>query len=420
MSNTDNNTKLLRLFTAGSVDDGKSTLIGRLLYDTKSVFDDQHEEIKKYSKRRGELDINLALLTDGLRAEREQGITIDVAYRFFSTKKRKFMIADTPGHLQYTRNMFTGASTANLSIILIDARKGILEQTRRHTYIASLLKVSHIAICINKMDLVNYDVSVFERIKKEFLNFSTNLDFLNIEFIPISALKGDNVVSPSKQMEWYKGNTLIYYLENIKIDSEQNLVEARFPVQYVIKPLINDHSKYRIYTGRISSGTYKKGDKVHVLPSGTSTTIAKIDTFDSELSEAFSQMSVSFQLKDDLDISRGDMIVHEGALPVITQNFDALICWFNLIPLRIGGKYILLHTTRELLCVVNQVYYLLDINSLNKKEDFENVAMNDIAKIHIKTTKPIFIDPYNINKETGSFILVDESTNDTVAAGIII
>ncbi|MCL4170738.1 UNVERIFIED_CONTAM: hypothetical protein GTU68_021094, partial [Idotea baltica] len=338
--------ELLRFSTAGSVDDGKSTLIGRLLYDSKSIFEDQYESVKTTSEKRGEEGVNLALLTDGLKAEREQGITIDVAYRYFSTPKRKFIIADTPGHIQYTRNMVTGASTANVALILIDARKGILEQTRRHAFISSLLQIPHLIICINKMDLVEYKEEVYNQIKEEFSAFSYKLDVKDVHFIPISALNGDNVVDPSEKMPWYQGGTLLYALENVHIGSDHNLIDCRFPVQYVIRPYTDEFHDYRGYAGRVAGGIYKKGDKVMLLPSGFTSKIAKIDTFDGEVEEAYSPMSVTLLLEDDYDLSRGDMIVRENNQPEVTQDIEVMVCWFSERPLQLRGKYSILHTTQ--------------------------------------------------------------------------
>ncbi len=412
--------ELLRFTTAGSVDDGKSTLIGRLLYDSKSIFEDQLDAIKTASQRRGEEGINLALLTDGLRAEREQGITIDVAYRYFATPKRKFIIADTPGHIQYTRNMVTGASTANVALILIDARKGIVEQTRRHAFIASLLQIPHLVICINKMDLVNYSHEVYAQIKSEFKHFSSKLDVKDVHFIPISALKGDNVVHRSKRMPWYEGPTLMYYLENVHIASDHNLIDCRFPVQYVIRPNTDAYHDYRGYAGRVAGGIFKKGDEVMLLPSGFTTRIARIDTADGEVPTAFPPMSVTILLEDDFDLSRGDMIVREHNTPAISQDIEAMICWFNPRPLQARGKYALMHTTQEVRCMVKEIRYKLDINTLHRNLEDKTIGMNDIARIRLRTTKPLFYDPYRQNRNTGSLILIDEHTHETVAAGMII
>lgn len=416
----DHHTELLRFTTAGSVDDGKSTLIGRLLYDSKSIFEDQFDQVKETTARRGEEGVNLALLTDGLKAEREQGITIDVAYRYFATPKRKFIIADTPGHIQYTRNMVTGASTANAALILIDARNGIVEQTRRHAFIASLLQIPHLIVCINKMDLVDYSESVYERIKDEFSQFSYKLNVNDVHFIPISALNGDNVVDKSEHMAWYQGGTLLYYLENIHIGSDHNFIDCRFPIQYVIRPN-NDHfHDYRGYSGRVAGGSFKKGDEVKLLPSGFTTKIAKIDTYEGEIEEAFPPMSVTILLEEDFDLSRGDMIVRENNHPLVEQDVEMMICWFNEKPMELRGKYTILHTTNEARCVIKDIRYKLDINTLHRNMEDTNIRMNDIARIQVRTTKPLFVDSYRKNRITGSIILVDEGTNETVAAGMII
>jgi sulfate adenylyltransferase subunit 1 len=412
--------ELLRFSTAGSVDDGKSTLIGRLLYDSKSIFEDQYESVKTTSEKRGEEGVNLALLTDGLKAEREQGITIDVAYRYFSTPKRKFIIADTPGHIQYTRNMVTGASTANVALILIDARKGILEQTRRHAFISSLLQIPHLIICINKMDLVEYKEEVYNQIKEEFSAFSYKLDVKDVHFIPISALNGDNVVDPSEKMPWYQGGTLLYALENVHIGSDHNLIDCRFPVQYVIRPYTDEFHDYRGYAGRVAGGIYKKGDKVMLLPSGFTSKIAKIDTFDGEVEEAYSPMSVTLLLEDDYDLSRGDMIVRENNQPEVTQDIEVMVCWFSERPLQLRGKYSILHTTQDARCIIKDIRYKLDINTLHRNEEDKVIRMNDIARIQLRSTKPLFVDSYRRNRNTGSLIFVDEGTNETVGAGMII
>lgn len=411
---------LLRFTTAGSVDDGKSTLIGRLLYDSKSIFEDQFEAVKATSEKRGEEYVNLALLTDGLRAEREQGITIDVAYRYFATPKRKFIIADTPGHIQYTRNMVTGASTANLAIVLIDARKGVIEQTMRHTFIASLLKIPHIVVCVNKMDLVEYSEDVFEKIKKEYEDFASRLDAIDISFIPISALNGDNVVDRSKNMSWYDGPTLMYQLENVHIGSDYNHIDGRFPVQYVIRPMSNEYHDYRGFAGRVAGGIFRKGDKVTVLPGGLSSKIKSIDSMNGEIAEAFPPMSVTITLEDEIDISRGDMIVRENNQPEVSQDVDLMVCWFNPKALQVNGKYMVKHTSRDARCVVKEIVYKMDINTLHRMEDDKNVGMNDIARIRIRTTIPLLYDKYSRNRFTGSLILIDENTNETVGAGMIL
>lgn len=413
-------TELLRFTTAGSVDDGKSTLIGRLLYDSKSIFEDQYEAITKTSEKRGEEGVNLALLTDGLKAEREQGITIDVAYRYFATPKRKFIIADTPGHIQYTRNMVTGASTANVALILVDARQGVVEQTRRHAFIASLLQIPHLVVCVNKMDLVDFKEEAYNGIKEDFSSFSHRLDVKDVEFIPMSALLGDNVVEKSDKMDWYGGTTLMYYLENVHIGSDDNFIDCRLPVQYVVRPYTDEHHDYRGYAGRIAGGVFKPGDKVTVLPSGFTSTIDKIDTYDGPVEEAYPPMSVTMLLKDDIDISRGDMIVRENNQPEVTQDLEVMLCWFNEQPLQPRGKYALRHTTQEVRCIVKDIRYRLDINTLHRNEEDKVVNMNDICRVELRTTAPLFVDSYRRNRITGSLILVDEQTNETVAAGMII
>ena len=411
---------LLRFTTAGSVDDGKSTLIGRLLYDSKSIFQDQMEAIETASTKKGEEKVNLALLTDGLRAEREQGITIDVAYRYFATPKRKFIIADTPGHIQYTRNMVTGASTANLAIILVDARNGIVEQTRRHSFIASLLGIPHIIYCINKMDLVDYKEEAYQNIKKELVGFSSKLTTKDIRFIPISALNGDNVVNRSNKMEWYDGSTLLHTLENIHIASDHNHIDCRFPVQNVIRPQKDEFHDYRGYAGRIAGGVFKVGDDVVVLPSGFQSKIKSIDTFNGPIQEAFAPMSITLTLQDDLDISRGDMIVRPNNQPKVEQDIDLMICWMSETPLTPRGKYTLRHTSKEARCMIKEIQYKVDINTLHRKEDDLKIGCNDIARVSIRVTQPLFYDKYNTNRNTGSIILIDEGTNNTVGAGMII
>jgi len=411
---------LLRFTTAGSVDDGKSTLIGRLLYDSKSIFEDQMEAIEQASIKKGEEQVNLALLTDGLRAEREQGITIDVAYRYFATPKRKFIIADTPGHIQYTRNMVTGASTANLAIILVDARNGIVEQTRRHSFIASLLGIPHIIYCINKMDLVDYNEDVYENLRSELEAFSAKLETKDVRFIPLSALKGDNVVHRSENMNWYEGSTLLHALETIHIASDQNHIDCRFPVQTVIRPQKDEFHDFRGYAGRISGGVFRKGDDVMVLPSGFSSKIKDIILYDQSLDEAFAPMSVTITLEDDIDISRGDMIVRENNNPEIEQDIELMICWFDTKPLQLRGKYAIKHTSKEARCMVKEIKYKMDINTLHRNVEDNNIQMNDIARVSIRTTSPLFVDKYLRNRNTGSLILIDEATNNTVAAGMII
>ncbi|MDX1666513.1 MAG: sulfate adenylyltransferase subunit CysN [Saprospiraceae bacterium] len=413
-------TELLRFTTAGSVDDGKSTLIGRLLYDSKSIFEDQYEAVRQSSERRGEKEVNLALLTDGLKAEREQGITIDVAYRYFATPKRKFIIADTPGHVQYTRNMVTGASTANVALILIDARKGVLEQTRRHAFIASLLQIPHLVICVNKMDLVNYSQEVYEEIKEEFSKFTYKLDVKDVHFIPISALRGDNVVEKSDKMPWFGGSSLMYYLENVFIGSDHNFIDCRFPVQYVVRPNTDDYHDYRGYAGRIAGGVYRKGDEVMLLPSGFTTRIKRIDTADGEVNEAWPPMSVTILLEDDLDLSRGDMIVRENNVPEVEQDLEVMVCWFSDRPLQLRKRYTLMQTTQEVQCIVKEIRYKLNINTLHRDQQDRIVGMNDIARVVLRTTQPLFFDPYRKNRVTGSVIFVEEGTNATVGAGMII
>jgi len=412
--------ELLRFTTAGSVDDGKSTLIGRLLYDSKAIFEDQMELLEETSRQRGEEGVNLALLTDGLRSEREQGITIDVAYRYFATPKRKFIIADTPGHIQYTRNMVTGASTANLALLLVDARHGIIEQTKRHAFIASLLQIPHIAVCVNKMDLVDYSQEAFEKIKADFEDFASKLEIKDVRFIPISALNGDNVVDRSENMDWYEGSTLMHLLENIHIGSDQNHVDCRFPVQFVVRPQSKEHPDYRGYAGRIEGGVFKPGDEVTVLPSGFTSKIKSIDTFDGEVAEAFSPMSVCMTLTDNIDISRGDMLVRENNKPTIDQDIDVMICWMNEKKMIPKGKYTIRHTSQTARCIIKEVKYKMDINTLHRMEDEKDIGLNDIGRITIRTTKPLFFDSYRRNRNTGSIILVDEATNETVAAGMVI
>jgi len=412
--------ELLRFTTAGSVDDGKSTLIGRLLYDSKAIFEDQMELLEETSRQRGEEGVNLALLTDGLRSEREQGITIDVAYRYFATPKRKFIIADTPGHIQYTRNMVTGASTANLALLLVDARHGIIEQTKRHAFIASLLQIPHIAVCVNKMDLVDYSEEAFKKIKTDFEDFASKLEIKDVRFIPISALNGDNVVDRSENMDWYEGSTLMHLLENIHIGSDQNHVDCRFPVQFVVRPQSKDHPDYRGYAGRIEGGVFKPGDDVTVLPSGFTSKIKSIDTFEGEVAEAFSPMSVCMTLTDNIDISRGDMLVRENNKPTIEQDIDVMICWMNEKKMIPKGKYTIRHTSQTARCIIKEVKYKMDINTLHRMENEKEIGLNDIGRITIRTTKPLFFDSYRRNRNTGSIILVDEATNETVAAGMII
>lgn len=415
------NMQLLRFTTAGSVDDGKSTLIGRLLYDSKSIFEDQLDAVKRASVQKGSEHLNLALFTDGLRAEREQGITIDVAYRYFATPNRKFIIADTPGHIQYTRNMVTGASTANAAIILIDARNGVIEQTYRHSYIAYLLGIPHIIVCINKMDLLDYSREVFEKIRADFNAFVAKvLPGEDLRFIPISALKGDNVVKPSQNMDWYKGQTLLETLETIPIDNDYDMLNQRFPVQYVIRPESDRYHDYRGYAGRVAGGVFHPGDEVIVYPAGLTTRIQSIDTFDGPVDEAYPPMSVTILLADDIDISRGDMIAGTSSLPQNSSEIEAMVCWMNPRPMQLNGKYALKHNTRDVRCVIGSIDYVLNINTLEHITGHTSLAMNEIAKISIRTTKPLFFDPYKVNRLTGSIILIDEATNETVAAGMIL
>ena len=414
------NVELLRFTTAGSVDDGKSTLIGRLLYDSKSIFQDQLDAVKTCSKIKGFDYVDLSLLTDGLKSEREQGITIDVAYRYFATPKRKFIVADTPGHIQYTRNMVTGASTANLAIILIDARKGMLEQTHRHSFIASLLRIPHAIVCINKMDLVDYSEEVYDKIVFDFKAFSSKLDINDIQFIPISALNGDNVVNKSQNMDWYKGSTMIYHLENVHISSDYNHIDCRFPVQSVIRPHTLDNQDFRGFTGRIDGGIFKPGDKVKTLPSGFISTIKTIELNGEQIAEAFAPMSVTMTLEDEIDISRGDMIVRENNVPEVGQDLDILVTWFNKKPLQSRTKVIVKHTTNECMAMVRELKYKVNINTLHRIEDIDELKMNDIGRITLRTSNPLFYDAYKKNRQTGSLIVIDEQTNETIGAGMII
>jgi bifunctional enzyme CysN/CysC len=412
--------EMLRLATAGSVDDGKSTLIGRLLYDSKAIFEDQLEAVERTSVSRGDGYTNLALLTDGLRAEREQGITIDVAYRYFATPKRKFIIADTPGHIQYTRNMVTGASTANVALILVDARKGIVEQSRRHAFLASLLRVPHLVLCVNKMDLVGYDEQAFEAIADEFRSFAAKLDIADLTVIPVSALEGDNIVTRSENMPWYDGASLLHHLEQLHIASDRNLIDVRFPVQYVVRPMSNEHHDYRGYAGQVAGGVLKPGDDVTVLPSGFSTTIASIDTFDGPVDEAFAPMSVVLRLTDDLDVSRGDMICRPANQPRVTQDVEAMVCWMDDAPLRTRTKYAIKHTTRNVRALVKDLSYRLDINTLHRDESTFELGLNEIGRVTLRTTAPLFVDDYRRNRTTGAFILIDEDTGTTAGAGMIL
>jgi bifunctional enzyme CysN/CysC len=411
---------MLRFATAGSVDDGKSTLIGRLLYDSKSIFEDQLDAVERTSRERGDDYTDLALLTDGLRAEREQGITIDVAYRYFATPRRKFIIADTPGHIQYTRNMVTGASTADLALILVDARKGMVEQSRRHAFLTTLLRVPHIVVCVNKMDLVDYSEEVFDSIRREFGEFATKLNVPDLTFVPVSALKGDNVVSRSENMPWYEGTSLLHHLETVHVASDRNLVDARFPVQYVIRPQSNSTHDYRGYAGTVAGGVFKPGDEVIVLPAGFSTRIEGIDTADGPVGEAFPPMSVTIRLADEIDISRGDMICRPHNQPDSTQDLDAMVCWMDeRVELRPGAKFTVKHTTKSARALVKDVNYRIDINTLHRDEEASGLALNEIGRIRLRTTQPIFADDYARNRTTGGFVLIDEATNRTVAAGMI-
>lgn len=412
--------ELLRFSTAGSVDDGKSTLIGRLLYDSKSIFEDQLTSVENSSKKKGLTHVDLSLLTDGLKDEREQGITIDVAYRYFATPKRKFIIADTPGHIQYTRNMVTGASTANLALILVDVRKGVIEQTCRHSFIASLLQIPHIIVCINKMDLVDYSQEAYDKVVKQYEDFAAKLDVKDIRFIPISALLGDNVVNKSEKTPWYQGGTLLHSLETIHIASDENHIDCRFPVQTVIRPHSDKYHDYRGYAGRVSGGIYKPGDSVTVLPSGFTSKIKSIDTADGPVEEAFPPMSCTITLEDDIDISRGDMIVRENNQPKVSQDIDVMLCWLHGKGPLPRAKYTVFHTSNDVKAIIRDIQYKVDINTLHRIEDDKELKMNEIARVQLRTTKPLLIDSYRRNRNTGSLILIDDATNETVAAGMII
>lgn len=414
------NRELLRFTTAGSVDDGKSTLIGRLLYDSKSIFQDQLDAVNRSSKNKGFDYLDLSLLTDGLKSEREQGITIDVAYRYFATPKRKFIIADTPGHIQYTRNMVTGASSANLAIILIDARKGMLEQTHRHSFIASLLRIPHAIVCVNKMDLVDYNEEVFNQIVEDFRLFSSKLQIKDIQFVPISALLGDNVVERSKNMDWYKGSTLMYNLETVHISSDRNHIDCRFPIQSVIRPQTHEHRDFRGFAGRIDGGIFKPGDKVKTLPSGFLSTIKTIELNGEQIKEAFPPMSVTITLEDEIDSSRGDMIVRENNFPEVSQDLEVMVTWMSINPIKARTKVVVKHTTNECMAMVKELKYKVDINTLHRIEGVQELAMNEIARISIRTSKPIFYDTYEKNRQTGSIIIIDSQTNETIGAGVII
>jgi len=414
------NMDLLRFATAGSVDDGKSTLIGRLLLDSKSIFEDQLEAVEATSKGKGYDYTDLALLTDGLRSEREQGITIDVAYRYFATPNRKFIIADTPGHVQYTRNMVTGASTADLGLVLVDARQGLTEQSRRHAVILSLLRVPHLVLAINKMDLVDFDEKIYEKIHDEFTQFATKLSIPDLEVIPISALQGDNVVNRSENMPWYSGPTLMHHLEHVHVASDRDLIDARFPVQYVVRPKSEEFHDYRGYAGQVAGGVLKPGDEVVVLPSGMTSTISKIDLFDQEIPEAFPPMSVIVSLVDDVDVSRGDMIARVRNAPEPSQDIDAMICWMTTTPLKPRQKLAIKHTTRTARALVKDIQYRLDVNTLHRDQETKELAVNEIGRVQLRTTVPLLCDAYSKNRETGSFILIDEASGVTVGAGMIL
>ena len=412
--------ELLRFATAGSVDDGKSTLIGRLLYDTKSILVDQLEAVERVSRERGDEYTDLALLTDGLRAEREQGITIDVAYRYFATPKRTFIIADTPGHIQYTRNMVTGASTADLAIVLVDARKGLVEQSRRHAFLATLLGVHHLVVAVNKMDLVDWDEDVFKRLRDEFEVFAARLDVADVTVIPISALNGDNVVTRSAASPWYDGSSLLHHLENVHVSGDRNLIDVRFPVQYVIRPQDSRHLDYRGYAGMVAGGVLRPGDEVMVMGSGLTSTIVGIDGPGGPLEAAFPPMSVTIRLADDLDISRGDLICRPNNVPKAQQDGEAMVSWMTDQPLRAGAKLVIKHTTRTARTVVRQLHYQLDVNTLHRHQEVEHLGLNDIGRVRLRTTLPLFCDEYHRNRTTGGFVLIDEATNRTVGAGMIL
>ncbi|MFN8018800.1 MAG: GTP-binding protein [Acidimicrobiales bacterium] len=413
--------ELLRFATAGSVDDGKSTLIGRLLYDSKAIFEDQLEAVERSSEAMGAEYTNLALLTDGLRAEREQGITIDVAYRYFATPQRKFIIADTPGHLQYTRNMVTGCSTADLALVLVDARHGVVEQSRRHAFLASLLRVPHLVLCVNKMDLVDHDQAVFEEIVEEFTGFATKLDVTDLTFIPISALNGDNVVHRSENMPWYEGSSLLHHLESVFIASDRNLIDARFPVQYVLRPMSEAHHDYRGYAGTVAGGVLKPGDEVVVLPVGVHVHHPVHRHRRRPGRGGLRPHGGVGHLDDEIDISRGDMICRPHNQPTVGQDIDAMICWMSeQATLTPRGKYTLKHTTRSVRALVKDLHYRLDVNTLHRDHDAGQLGLNEIGRVSLRTTAPLFFDDYRRNRETGSFILIDEATNTTVAAGMIL
>jgi bifunctional enzyme CysN/CysC len=412
--------ELLRIATAGSVDDGKSTLIGRLLFDSKALMADQLEAVERTSLQRGDDYTNLALLVDGLRAEREQGITIDVAYRSFVTPRRRFIIADCPGHVQYTRNMVTGASTAELAIVLIDARKGVTEQSRRHAFLASLLRVPHLVVCVNKMDLVDYDEMAFDEIVGEVTAWASRLEATDLTFIPVSALNGDNVTGRSPKMPWYEGPPLLYHLEHVHVASDRNLIDVRFPVQWVVRPISEDHHDYRGYAGQMASGVLRAGDEVMVLPSERETRIASVDSMHGPLEAAFPPLSVTLRLEDEIDISRGDMICRPGNRPELARELEAMVCWMTDGPLRRGARYALKHTTRSVRAVVDDLRYRIDVNTLHRDESAEELELNEIGRVRLRLSGPLAYDPYRRNRTTGSFILIDEATNDTVAAGMIL
>ena len=412
--------ELLRFMTCGNVDDGKSTLIGRLLHDSKSIMEDQLQAVREASTRRGHETVNLALLTDGLKAEREQGITIDVAYRYFSTPRRKFIIADCPGHIQYTRNMVTGASNVNLAILLVDARNGLVEQTRRHSFVASLLKIPHLVVCINKMDLVSYSEARFEEIRRDFEQFSKKLEVHDVTFIPVSALDGDNVVDPSKNMPWYTGRSLLNHLEEVHIASDMNLIDFRFPIQTVIFPQSKEHPDYRAYGGMLASGGIRVGDEVMALPSGFKSRVKGLGVGQDQLTEANVPLSVSIELEDDIDLCRGDILVRPNNQPLSGQDIEASVCWLGTDSFVPGKKYLLRHLTTEATALVKEITYKFDINSLSRLSDDKKIGLNDFARMKIRTSRPLFYDPYRVNRSTGSFILVDEHTGATVAAGMMI
>lgn len=411
--------ELLRVSTCGSVDDGKSTLIGRILYDSKSLFDDQLEALERVSRLKGDEQVNWADLTDGLREEQEQGITIDVAYRYFATPRRKFIVADTPGHVQYTRNMVTGASTANLALVLVDARNGVIEQTRRHSYIASLLGIPHLVVCINKMDLVDYSEARFDEIRADFSAFATKLDIQDITCIPISALHGEHVIETSDKMPWHQGPSLMEFLETVHIGSDRNLMDARFPVQYVIRPRSEAHHDYRGYAGQVASGVFHVGDEIMVLPTGIRSKIKSIDAFDQQLESAYASMSVSIQLESDVDIARGGMLVKADDIPYVTKELEAKVCWMHERPMVIGRKYEIKHTTSSVKAMCQELCYRVDVNTLEEDYEKEYLSLNEVGHVRFKLAKPLMYDSYKRNRSCGSFIIVDEATNATVGAGMI-